>query len=172
MQPNKDGAADAKKAGEAKTTAKDTAGSGSGVKKKQWRLASLNGEGKLDFFPLFEMSKDTGELETRFLELRFLDERGKEKTMRFNWLDIYMFVYFTCNEELRRNLAARYERNVSYIPYDITLQLSDEEKATGIAKRRVELPVDELQMAIARNEAFKLLMRTKDPRAFGAGKRR
>lgn len=173
MQPSKDDqAAAAKHAGEAQAVDyKEASTSGSGAStasKKAWRINSLNDAGKLQFETVFEPNEETGEIEARYLGLRFIDEKGKEKFMKFNWLDIYMFTYFTCNEELRRNLAARYERTVNYIPYDVTIQLSPEEKATGIAKRRVQLQVDELQMAIARNEAYKMLMRTKDPRAFGA----
>lgn len=168
MQQNSE---DARLAGDAKMDAKTASKGGTSIQKKQWRIASKEG-GKLEFYPIFEVNEESGDVEARWLQLKFLDDRGKEKVMTFNWLDIYMFVYFACNEELRRNLAARYERNVNYIPYDVTINLSDEEKALGVVKRRVELPVDELQMAIARNEAFKMLMRTKDPRAFGRSGRR
>lgn len=139
-----------------------------GASKKAWRLNSLDNTGTLQFFPIFEKNDETGDIEARYLELSFLDERGKPKKMTFNWLDIYMFMYFTCNEELRKNLAARYEREVSYIPYDVTIKVTHEDANVGIVKRRVELPVDELQMAIARNEAFKILLRSKskDPAAF------
>jgi len=132
-----------------------------GHAKKRWRISSLENS-LLDFYTIFEANKDSGDIEARYLKLSFTDDKGKEKTFTFNWLDIYMFVYFTSNEELRRQLAARYERQINHIPYDVTLQLSAEEKASGIAKRRVELPVDELTMAIARNEAYKILMRN-DP---------
>jgi len=166
--PEDKGTKAASDAGSAKQTLSG-AGTGVGTKmqKKQWRINSINGEGKLEFSPVFEVSEDTGDVETRYLELTFL-ERGNLKKMVFNWLDIYMFVYFTCNEELRRNLAARYERQVNYIPYDVTMKVTKEEWESngGMVKRRVQLPVDELQMAIARNEAFKMMMRTKDPRAF------
>lgn len=137
-------------------------------KKKYWGIRSKEGK-KLDFFPIFEQNEESGEVETKFLQLKFQNEKGQEETLTFNWLDIYMFIYFACNEELRQNLAARYERKINYVPYDVTIKLSDEEKASGMAQRRVELPVDELTMAIARNEAYKLWMRSKvkhDPRAF------
>lgn len=141
-------------------------GAGHGYKKKYWRLHSKEGQ-TMEFFPVFEVNDETHEVEARWLELKTTKD-GKENKMTFNWLDIYMFVYFTANEELRRQLASRYERQVNYIPYDVTLQLTPEEKASGIAKRRVELPVDELTMAIARNEAYKILLKgnIKDPRSF------
>lgn len=135
--------------------------------KKYWSIGSKEGK-KLEFFPIFEINQDTGDSEARYIELRFEDEKGDKKTFTFNWLDIYMFIYFTANEELRRNLAMRYERKVNYIPYDVTVQCTPEEKTTGIAKRRIELPVDELTMAIARNEAYKMLLtsRGKSPKDF------
>lgn len=136
-------------------------------KKKVWRVKSREGR-SLEFLPIFESNPENGDIEARWLEFRFLDAKGQVESMNFNWLDIYMFVYFTCNEELRRNLALRYERQVKYIPYDVTVILSEEEKKAGKAERRVELQVDELVMAIARNEAFKILMKgkMKDPSSF------
>jgi len=137
--------------------------------KKSWSIYSKEGI-KLDFLPVFEVNKDNGEVETRYLKLNFKDTKTKkEQEFTFNWLDIYMFVYFTSNEELRQNLASRYERKVNYIPYDVTFKLTDEEKASGVIKKRIELPVDELQMAIARNEAFKMIKKGKiknDPSSF------
>jgi predicted nucleic acid-binding protein len=135
-------------------------------KKKYWRINSKEGL-SLEFFPIFEVNEETGEVEARWLEMKSTKD-GKEHKMTFNWLDIYMFVYFTANEELRQQLASRYERKINYVPYDVTIQLSSEEKATGVAKRRVELPVDELTMAIARNEAWKIMLRgkIKDPKSF------
>lgn len=137
--------------------------------KKSWSIRSKEGE-KLDFLPIFEANKENGEIETTYLKLKFKNkETKKEQEFTFNWLDIYMFVYFACNEELRQNLANRYEKDIKYIPYDVTIKASDKEKESGVIKRRIELPVDELQMAIARNEAFKMLQKSKfknDPSSF------
>jgi len=138
-----------------------------GVAKKQWRIKSREGE-LLEFFPIFE-AKEDGNVEATAIQFRFKDEKGRDKTMTFNYLDIYMFMYFTANEELRQSLAGRHERMTNYIPYDVQIKLSPEEKAQGFANRRVELPIDELTMAIARNEAWKLWFRSQakgDPRAF------
>lgn len=142
---------------------------GGKIKKKSWSIHSLEGI-KLDFFPVFEANKENGEIETRFLNLKFKNpETRKEQEINLNWLDIYMFVYFACNEEKRQNLALKYEREVKYIPYDVTIRISEQEREQGLVKRRVELPVDELQMAIARNEAFKILQKGQfknDPSSF------
>jgi hypothetical protein len=172
MQQNDDRAGDATHAGDAKQTVKSASRSGTKMQKKTWRLRSIDNKGTLEFHPVFETSTETGDVETRYIAFSFIDDKGRPKEMTFNWLDVYMFVYFTCNEELRRNLAARYEREVSYIPYDVTIPITQEDIRAGKVKRRVELPVDELQMAIARNEAYKMLLRTKDPRAFRPGGRR
>ena len=133
--------------------------------KKAWGITSVEGT-RLDFLPIFEMNAESKEIETRYLKLHF-SEGGREHEYTFNWLDIYMFVYFACNEELRQQLASRYEREIKYIPYDVTIKVTEAEKEEGLVKRRIELPVDELQMAIARNEAFKMLKKAKiDPQTF------
>lgn len=125
--------------------------------KKYWRIVSKEGT-KLEFFPVFEVSPDGDkQIEARYLEMRFEDKEGEYKTFTFDWLNMYMFIYYTANEELRRNLAIKYERKVNMIPYDVTFKISEDEKQQGIAKRRIELPVGELEMAIARDEAFRLL---------------
>lgn len=141
------------------------------VKKKYWRIDSANDAGLLEFFPIFVINAENNEVECRNLEMKFTDKAGKEHTFLFDWLNIYMFVYYTANEELRQQLATRYERKINYIPYNITVgPLSPEEKASGIAKRRVELPVDEVTMMIAREEAWNILMANKghwkDPQFF------
>lgn len=140
--------------------------------KKYWRIVSKEGT-KLEFFPIFEVSPDGDkQVEARFLEMRFEDQNGDYKTFTFDWLNMYMFMYYTANEELRKNLAIKYERKVNMIPYDVTFKISEDEKQMGIAKRRIELPVGELEMAIARDEAMRLLFISKniggipDPKQF------
>ena len=139
-----------------------------GIAKKYWKIKSKEGV-VLEFFPIFEKNEETEEIEATNIQMQFVDDKGKKKIATFNYLDIYMFMYFTANEELRRNLSARQEKQTNYIPYDIQIKLTEQEKSQGIANRRVELPIDELTMAIARNEAWKLWFRAKtkhDPRAF------
>lgn len=140
----------------------------SGIAKKYWAIESKEGD-KLEFFPIFENNEETGNVEATKIQLRFKDLKGEQKTLTFNYLDVYMFMYFTANEELRQGLLAKSERKTNYIPYDVRIELSPQEKSQGFANRRIELPIDELTMSIARNEAWKMWMRSKaktDPRAF------
>jgi hypothetical protein len=143
---------------------------GGKAKTKAWRIKDKATQRWLEFYPMFEVSEDTNEIECRFIEMKFRDDRNHDHSFTFDWLNIYMFMYYTCNEELRQGLAQRYERKVNYVPYDISIKLSPDEIASGQAKRRVELPVDELTMAIAREEAWGILMKNKgklnDPKAF------
>jgi len=81
----------------------------------------------------------------------------EDKAYKFNFVNLFQFIYFISNEELRQSLALRYQRRINKIPYDLSFKLDKEEIEKGFAKRRVELPVDEITMAIARNEAFKLM---------------
>ena len=139
-----------------------------GVAKKQWKIRSREGV-VLEFYPMFEVNEESGDTEATRIEMQFVDKKGDKTVATFNYLDVYMFMYFTANEELRQNLSARHEKQTNYIPYDIQVKLSDKEKSQGYANRRVELPIDELTMAIARNEAWKLWFKAKtkhDPRAF------
>lgn len=145
----------------------------SGHVKKQWRIRSKEGDA-LEFYPIMQVNENE-EVETTHIQLKFRDEKGREKVLTFNYLDIYMFMYFTANEELRQNLLARHEKQTNYIPYDVHIELSDQEKKAGQARRRVELPVEELTMAIARNEAWKLWIKSRskaDPRQFLYKKKR
>jgi len=139
-----------------------------GIAKKYWKIRSKEGV-VLEFFPIFEVNQESGDTEATKIQMQFVDDKGKKTLATFNYLDIYMFMYFTANEELRQSLSARHEKQTNYIPYDVQLKLTDQEKSQGYANRRVELPIDELTMAIARNEAWKLWFRAKtkhDPRAF------
>lgn len=85
--------------------------------------------------------------------------------MLFDWMNIYMFAYYTATEELRQQLATRYERKANFIPYDVKIPVTKADLAAGFVARRVQLPVDELTMAIAREEAWKIY--TKDHSKMG-----
>lgn len=129
------------------------------VDKGKWSIQSQAGE-RFDFFPIWEIPdkdalKDSVEM-GKEIECRWIDIKIGDKTHRFNYLDLFMFVYFTANEEMRQNLAMRLERRVTYIPYDVTFKLDKEEKEAGMAKRHIELPVDDITMAIARSESLAL----------------
>ena len=139
-------------------------------KKKYWHINDAKGGHTLEFFPVFMVNPENGEVECRNLEMQFTDKDGKKHEMLFDWMNIYMFVYFTANEELRQQLATRYERKVNYIPYDVKIPVTEADYKAGSLTRRVELPVDELTMAIAREEAWNILMKNQnhwnDPQYF------
>lgn len=142
------------------------------TEKKRWKVRSINNKTDVSFHPVFEVKKSDGvstmgiptasdkDIECTRIEMKF-DSDGKEKELVFNFLDLFTFIYFCANEELRQQLQMRYEKQVNYIPYDVTFKVDKEELQSGFAKRRIELPVDELTMAIARNEAWKLQFKGK-----------
>lgn len=122
------------------------------TEQKYWRLQSAQGK-IFEFFPLFEIDESSQEPK---VECKRVDIKVDGKMYTFDFANLYQFIYFIANEELRRSLLLRYERKVNYIPYEVTFKISEDEKAMGVAKRRIELTVDEITMAIARNEALKL----------------
>ncbi len=117
---------------------------------KTWKIKSTKGK-VFEFLPVFLYDKEEDKIKCNEVMIKI----DKEEHW-FNFLNLFMFVYFVASDELRQSLALRYERKVNFIPYDVSFKLSNDEKAAGMAKRRIELPVDELAMAVARNEAFKL----------------
>lgn len=130
------------------------------VEKKNWKIRSKEGE-EINFFPVFdviEKPEDTSAL-SGDLECSHIQIKAGDKTMTFNYLDLYMFLYFISSEELRINLAKRYERNISMIPYEVSFTLDREEKEKGFAKRLIQVPVDEISMVYARGKANEMLNR-------------
>lgn len=132
------------------------------IEKKFWNIKSAKNGYVLEFFPIFVINEETKEPECRNLEMKFTDDKGRTHEMLFDWMNIYMFCYFTANEELRQQLATRYERKVNFIPYDVKIPVTAADFKAGSLTRRVELPVDELTMAVAREEAWKILLKNKD----------
>lgn len=138
--------------------------------KKRWKVRTINNKTDVSFLPVFTVNRpgdvassmtfDTPIASDKEIECTHINVsipyHGKDIELTFNFLDLYMFIYFCANEELRQQLQMKYERQVSYIPYDVTFRIDKEEKEKGLAKRRIELPVDELVMAIARNDAWKM----------------
>lgn len=137
--------------------------------KKRWKLRSINDKTEVEFYPVFELTQSEDgkttfdvasmadkDVECTRIEVSIPDGKGGRKELVFNYLDLFMFVYFCANEELRQQLQMRYERQVNYIPYNVTFNLDAEEKQSGTARRRIELPIDELTMAIARDEAMRI----------------
>ena len=128
---------------------------------KKWVIKSAEGD-RVEFYPKFDVSPDGQDVECKEIEIKI-----KDKKYTFNFINLFQFIYFISNEELRRGLALRMQRRVNRIPYDVTFKLSKEEIQDGMVKRRVELPVDELTMAIARNEAWKIMPIIKNLIAIG-----
>lgn len=127
--------------------------------KKTWTIKSIEGK-KIDFSPIWEVYEKPNN-EGKDVECKAVQLEIDDKKYTFNFLNLYQFMYFIANEELRQGLLQRYERRVNKIPYDVTFKLTSEEQKEGMVKRRIELTIDELTMAIARNEAFKLMPQVK-----------
>ena len=126
--------------------------------KNTWTIKTS--KGKVKFTPLFEFIQEPGK-EGKDVECKSIIIGIDEKEYVLNFVNLYQFIYFCANEELRQGLLQRYQRRINKLPYDVTFKLSDDEIKDKMAKRRIELPIDEISMAIARNEAFKLMPRVK-----------
>lgn len=131
------------------------------VEKKYWSVRTADNK-NIKFYPIFEVNEgidaEKGLVGGNEIECKFVDvDFGDGKQMRFNFMDIYMFMYACANEELRQQLNLRVERPIYEIPYELTFKLTTDEKAAGFAKRLVKLPVEELAMSYARSLAGKHL---------------
>lgn len=139
------------------------------TERKVWKVRTVDQQTEITFSPVFEIKApeggdidpETKEVECRFVDIQFKDNKGKVNDLRMNYLDFFMFSYMCANEELRQQLQMRYERKAGQIPYEVTFSLSTEEKQIGIAKRLITLTVDEITMAIARSEARTLMGKNK-----------
>lgn len=132
------------------------------LEKKKWKVRTADNTKELSFYPTFEVNKlgkdethiaTDKDVECRYVDIEFADSVGNPTSLRMNFLDLYMFVYFIANEELRQSLQLRYERQITQIPYEVTFKLDKQEIERGMAKRLITLGVDEISMAIARSEA-------------------
>jgi len=121
---------------------------------KKWRLKTKNGK-VLDFRPRF-ISNIKGDT---LCDLVTIKEGNNEFIV--NFLDLVLFCYFVGDEEVRRKLTNIQTKTVREIPYNVTFKISDNEKKSGIAKRRIILTIDELISAYCRNEAQKFVLRKK-----------
>ncbi len=128
---------------------------------KGWSIKASDGV-SLRFTPVFVVqgvkegeTKIAGnqEVECTMINVKIRDRNGLETTMDIGFQEMYMFLYYCANEEMRQNLMLRVEKQITEIPYEITFKLDKGEKETGMAKRLIKLPVDEITMAIARSEA-------------------
>lgn len=129
---------------------------------KHWDVHDFSGK-KISFFPVFtvqdfkpgEIKLATNkEVECKEVKIRISDEKtGKDQDFNLGFQELFMFVYYISNEELRRNLQLRQQRNISHIPYEVTFKLDSNEIKAQMAKRLIRLPVDDITMAIARSSA-------------------
>lgn len=129
---------------------------------KHWEVRDFSGK-TITFFPVFtiqdfEAGKITvatdKEVECKEVKIRISDEKtGKDQDFNLGFQELFMFVYYCANEEIRRALQLKQERKITNIPYEVTFKLSKDEIQAGMAKRLISLPVDEITMAIARSSA-------------------
>ena len=100
---------------------------------KKWEIKDIAHRERFEFFPESVVTEQTDGVD---VEPRFVHVKIGEKTYTFNWLDLYMFVYFCSTDSMRQKLAIIAERKVEYIPYELSFVLSPEEKRSGTAHRR------------------------------------
>lgn len=143
------------------------------IEKRGWKVRTFDGLKELFFQPIFRIKdakKDAEnalvqatdkDVECRFVDLEIPDDKGNKVNFRLNFLDLFMFIYTICNEELRQQLNLRYERQYTRIPYQVSFKLTPEEMGSGTAQRLIELEVDEIAMAMARSQAN--MLAGKDP---------
>ena len=129
------------------------------INSKTWGIRTAEGK-KIEFLPIFEVYENPNE-EMKDVECKAIQLKIDDKKYTFNFINIFQFIYFICNEELRMSLAQRYERRVNRIPYDVTFKLSDQEIKDKMCKRRIELPLDEVSVAYAKQEGLKYFIKNK-----------
>lgn len=131
--------------------------------KKSWKIKSADGT-TFAFTPIFQINPenkdDLKEIECTHIEIQNIDEENAP-IYSFNYINLFQFIYFIANEELRQQLLQRAQRTVNYIPYDVMFTLDEEEKRKGVAKRRINLSVDEITMAVARDFGWKRFLANK-----------
>lgn len=131
------------------------------VEKKVWRLRDFNHK-EITWFPVFVVQalKDgqvmlgtKEEVECKQVHIEIKDKSGNMQDYDIGFQELYMFVYTCANEEMRRNLQLQREKKITAIPYEVTFRLSKDEIGAGMAKRLIQLPVEDIVMAVARSEA-------------------
>ena len=75
-------------------------------KKKIWSVTDLNSKKKIEFNPIWQEKDEQNvdgldanietkkETECAFIEIVVKDTQGNDLTMKFNYLDLYGFIYF------------------------------------------------------------------------------
>lgn len=123
---------------------------------KHWGITSKEGK-RWNWTPQFEVVPESEKEGVSEVECRYITIEIDGVKHTFDYLNIYMFMYFCANEELRQGLNMRYHRQVTKVPYDVSFKLDSSEMKSGTATRRIVLEVDELTMAVARAEAMKMI---------------
>ena len=119
---------------------------------KKWSIKTLEGK-KVDFFPVF-VANEKGDAECIKVILKI---DGENYT--FPYLEILMFCYMIGNEEQRRKLTNIQFKKVTYLPYNVSFKISEQEKKEGMARRRIELPVDNIIASYFKGEAQKAIFK-------------
>ena len=128
---------------------------------KDWHIRASDGV-EISLRPIFviremapgqvQMATDK-DVECTMVHLEMRKEGKEALVMDLGFQELFMFVYFCANEELRQALQLRYERKITEIPYEVTFKLDKGEIDAGMAKRLIKLPVDEITMATVRADA-------------------
>lgn len=130
-------------------------------KDKGWSIKASDGV-TIKFTPIFVVNQmqpgqthtaTDKDVECTMVHVEMKDALGKDTVMDLGFQELFMFVYFICNEELRQALQLRHERKITEIPYEVTFKLDKGEIEAGMAKRLIKLPVDEITMATVRADA-------------------
>jgi hypothetical protein len=128
---------------------------------KNWHIKASDGV-DITFRPVFvvndlkpgEVKQATNkDVECKMFHIEMSAPQKESISMDVGFQELYMLIYFCANEELRQALQLRMERHITEIPYEVTFKLEKEEIKSGMAKRLIKLPVDEITMAAARSEA-------------------
>jgi hypothetical protein len=133
------------------------------IEKRHWSVRTAANK-NIEFHPIFvvndeALKKEVVNVNDNEVECRFVDVKIGEEVHRFNFLDLFMFIYQCANEELRQKLQLRVEREITMIPYQVDFKLSSQERQDGKVRRRIELPLDDVAMYQAQKLANKHLAR-------------
>ena len=131
------------------------------TKDKGWQIRASDGV-EIKFTPVFvvkqlqpgQMTVVTDkDVECTMVHVEMRQSGKEDLVMDLGFQELFMFVYFCCNEELRQALQLRQQRQITEIPYEVTFKLDKGEIEAGMAKRLIKLPVDEITMASVRADA-------------------
>lgn len=132
-----------------------------GTETKKWKVQASDGV-EVTFYPVFVtqdipdgqvMTGQTKEVECKFVHMHMQGPDGSKVEMDIGFQELFMFIYYCASEEKRQELQLRQMKHISQIPYEVTFKLDSNEIEAKMAKRLIQLPVDEITMAIARSEA-------------------